>query len=650
MILQETALHRRREKIGTITVSLGLTDVYDAIIGEIKAQQEDKARLGMAALMWISHSERPLNVDEICHALAVEIGSVDIKTDNVPSIWSVLDCCQGLVIVGEESSTIRLIHYTLKEYLCDNAHLFSRAHSKMAETCLTYLNFQTIKNLCAGDFPITPSMLPFLEYSSSYWGIHTRIELSDRARSLARKLLCGYDNHISAKYLEESTFDRFFYSPMPPSALRCVSYFGISEVAIDLIRAKGWDVNQRDNAGLTLLMWAARHGCEEVVKVLLQHRLIRPNMRDTLYGRTALSWGAGNGHEGVVRLLLCRTFVDSGKTVRWWGKIFEVLSLLFGRKYVNPDKSDRSGQTPLLWAARTGHEGVVKLLLGRGDVNPNRQDNYKRTPLSLAAQNGQNGVVELLLGDEHIRPNQSDNYSRTPLSLAARNGHDGTVKLLLQHEDVSPHAPDNDGQTPLAGAAQHGHRKTVKLLLERAEVSLDELDNLGQTPLSLAVRNKHDGIVKLLLVKGNVSPDGPDNRGTTQHTPHKEQESQSRPGYTGCRVNDLPALTLQRFQGFTPQQVVEWLDGIGYFRKFGTPDQVAIFRESFIHNSLSGSVLLENGYDLRLLLGFLPFGLAFKLARIVRGLYQVAGIFPYFSSNDSVLTVIQVFGFQVICQ
>ena len=648
MILQETALHRRREKIGTITVSLGLADVYDAIIGEIKAQQEDKARLGISALMWVSHSERPLKADEICHALAVEIGSADIKTDNVPSIWSVIDCCQGLVTVGEESSTIRLIHFTLKEYLCDNAHLFSRTHSKMAETCLTYLNFQTIKNFCAGDFPISPGMLPFLEYSSLYWGIHMQIELSDSARSLALNLLRGYDNHISAKYLEESTFDRFFYSPMPPSALHFVSYFGISEVAIDLIRGKVWDVNQRDSAGLTLLMWAARYGREEVVKVLLQHRHIRANMRDTLYGRTALSWGAENGHEGVVRLFLGRTFVDSGEIVRWWGKIFQVLSLLFGRKYVNPDQLDRSGQTPLLWAARTGHDRVVKLLLGRGDVNPNRQDNYKRTPLSLAAQNGHDGVVELLLGDEHIRPNQPDNYSRTPLSLAARNGHDGTVKLLLQHEDVSPNTPDNDGQTPLAGAAQHGHRKVVKLLLERGDVGLDELDNLGQTPLSQAVKNKHHGIVKDLLVKGDASPDGPNNRGTTQLTSHKELESQSRPGDAGCRVINLPALTLQRFQGFTPQEVVEWLDGIGYFRKFGTPDRVAIFRESFIYNSLSGSVLLENGYDLRLLWGFLPFGLAFKLARLVRGLYQVAGTFPNFSSNDSPLTVIQVFSGQVI--
>ena len=40
------------------------------------------------------------------------------------------------------------------------------------------------------------------------------------------------------------------------------------------------------------------------------------------------------------------------------------------RDYVDPDKSDSNGWTPLLWAALNGQEGVAKLLLERDDVNP----------------------------------------------------------------------------------------------------------------------------------------------------------------------------------------------------------------------------------------------------------------------------------------
>ena len=47
-----------------------------------------------------------------------------------------------------------------------------------------------------------------------------------------------------------------------------------------------------------------------------------------------------------------------------WG-IPRVMSALSRGRYINPDKSDNCGQTPLLQAAESGHDGVVKLLLGR---------------------------------------------------------------------------------------------------------------------------------------------------------------------------------------------------------------------------------------------------------------------------------------------
>ena len=166
-ILRETTLHRRREKLGTMTNGLGLGGAYDKTIGRIKEQEGDRSRLGMAALMWISHSERPLSVNEICHALAVEIGSTEINTNNIPSIRTVLGCCQGLAAVDKGSSTIRLIHFTLKEYLSHHADLFDKPHSRIAETCLTYLNFQFTKNLSTHPSRGVQGAL-FLEYASLY--------------------------------------------------------------------------------------------------------------------------------------------------------------------------------------------------------------------------------------------------------------------------------------------------------------------------------------------------------------------------------------------------------------------------------------------------------------------------------------------------
>ena len=110
-----------------MTDGLGLGDVYGATLNRIKGQGGERARLGMAALMWISHAERPLKADELRYALAVEIGLPDLNTNNVPSIGTLLACCQGLIVVEKETSTVRLIHFTLQEYLRAHPQLFGKA-------------------------------------------------------------------------------------------------------------------------------------------------------------------------------------------------------------------------------------------------------------------------------------------------------------------------------------------------------------------------------------------------------------------------------------------------------------------------------------------------------------------------------------------
>ena len=162
-------------------------DAYGATIERIKAQGGDKSRLGIAALMWISHAERPLSMNELCYALAVELGSRDFDTNNIPSISTLVGCCQGLITVDKEASTVRLIHFTLQEYLSSLPNIFSGPHSTMAEICLTYLNSKQVKSIRADPFRDIPD-IPFLKYSSVYWGVHAKRELSECARSLALEI------------------------------------------------------------------------------------------------------------------------------------------------------------------------------------------------------------------------------------------------------------------------------------------------------------------------------------------------------------------------------------------------------------------------------------------------------------------------------
>jgi len=146
---------------------LELGDVYSATIEWIKAQNGDRSRLGIAALMWISHAERPLRADELCHALAVELGSTDFSAGNIPSMLTLVGSCQGLITVDKEASTVRLIHFTLQEYFSVHPDIFSRPHSAIAEICLTYLNSQQAKALSTAPSASTQNN-PFLDYCSVY--------------------------------------------------------------------------------------------------------------------------------------------------------------------------------------------------------------------------------------------------------------------------------------------------------------------------------------------------------------------------------------------------------------------------------------------------------------------------------------------------
>jgi len=53
------------KKVATTGVDLDI--VYDQTLLRIKQQKGDRSRLGMEGLMWVSHPERPLRVDELCN-------------------------------------------------------------------------------------------------------------------------------------------------------------------------------------------------------------------------------------------------------------------------------------------------------------------------------------------------------------------------------------------------------------------------------------------------------------------------------------------------------------------------------------------------------------------------------------------------------
>src|SRR5205807_2415213 len=199
-ILGEVTISERRQKLNDLARGSHLGDAYATTLARMKTQKGNRPRLGMEALMWVSNSERPLHTSELCHALGVKIGSRDLDPESVPTIRTLLACSLGLITVEASSSTVRLVHFTLQEYLSNNVGLFQSPHSMRAEVCLTYLNFRCVRELS----PVVssaPPALPFARYASCYWGEHIRREKTESVCSLALKLLVEFEQHISSQLL-----------------------------------------------------------------------------------------------------------------------------------------------------------------------------------------------------------------------------------------------------------------------------------------------------------------------------------------------------------------------------------------------------------------------------------------------------------------
>ena len=150
--------------------------------------------------MWVLYSKRPLQAEELCHALGVEIGSPDLDPNNVPALRILQSACLGLITIEASSSIVRLVHFTLQEHLISYPILFHSPHAAIAEGCLTHLNSESVRDL-SPTLPSVPSTMPLLEYASIYWGEHTRIETTENVKTLALRLLDRFDEHISAQLL-----------------------------------------------------------------------------------------------------------------------------------------------------------------------------------------------------------------------------------------------------------------------------------------------------------------------------------------------------------------------------------------------------------------------------------------------------------------
>jgi ankyrin repeat protein len=459
-----------------------LKESYDIIYERVKMASPTSQQIAERAIKWLLCAQRPLNSPEFIAAI-----SVDSNGNYTPlTIPQLLNMCCNLVVLDEELDIFRFAHLSLREYL-EGREEYSQVqtHTLAIERC--------IETYTPREEPRLSSVIElndiFRRYATLYWPVHCQNIGSEllgiRAKDKVKQFLFhGYNAApsfiewtLAATDLSQSleqddplrhTLAATVSSPPTPLFLACC--FGLLWIVNELGTFGGFNWDQLNANGDRGLNLAARWGHEAIVMLLLDKVSLDSKDRS---GRTPLLWAAITGHMGVVKLLLGQD--------------------------VDVDLMDSEfGQTPLSWAAQNGHEAVIQLLLDK-DADVESKDRSGRTPLSWAAWNGHEAVVKLLIKKD-VRVNSKDRNDRTPLLWAAIKGHDAVVKLLLE-QGVAVDSKDTEySRTPLSWAARNGHEAVVKLLLENY-ADVNSKDKYNRTALSWAAIQGHDVVAKLLLEK-----------------------------------------------------------------------------------------------------------------------------------------------------
>jgi len=124
----------------------------------------------------------------------------------------------------------------------------------------------------------------------------------------------------------------------------------------------------------------------------------------------------------------------------------------------NPEPRTAKDESPLMLAALRGHTGLVKKFIARGaDVNKTGW-----TPLHYAATSGHLEIMRILL-DNHAYIDAESPNGTTPLMMAAHYGTAAAVKLLLE-EGADPKLKNQLGLTAIDFAQRANRTEAAELI------------------------------------------------------------------------------------------------------------------------------------------------------------------------------------------
>ncbi|XP_012285319.1 protein fem-1 homolog B isoform X2 [Orussus abietinus] len=235
----------------------------------------------------------------------------------------------------------------------------------------------------------------------------------------------------------------------------------------------------RDGMSITLYALLSGTSDEEAYSLINQKVLDEEGEQ-----YTPLIVAARYGHNKVVKILIEKfkeLDLEQQGTVKFDGYVIQ-------------------GATALWCAAGAGHLNVVKTLVQAG-ANVNYATQANSTPLRAACFDGRLDIVKYLI-DHNADINIANMYNNTCLMIAVYKGHIDVVNFLL-YNGANPNEKANCGATALHFAAECGHTKIVIELLNYGTKMTKNVN--GVTPLITAAERARREIVECLVELDEVT-------------------------------------------------------------------------------------------------------------------------------------------------
>ncbi|XP_030528242.1 ankyrin repeat-containing protein ITN1-like [Rhodamnia argentea] len=250
---------------------------------------------------------------------------------------------------------------------------------------------------------------------------------------------------------------------------------------------------QEDYKGHTPLHTAARVGCVDIVRVVIDYLRSSPpgdieggGLVDLLRKanadkETALHQAVRNGHSSAVKLL-----VEADPTLC--------------------DVSNNDDESPLYLAAAQGFLDIAELILDASPLPSPSSSSSGKGPKGMTALHA--AICYTPQGHDCLRTmvnkrphmiSEGDDIGWTPLHYAAHLGKVEAVQILLRHEVSAAHLLAKDGASALHIAALVGHIDVMDELIKFCPDTCDSINSRGQTALHSAVLGGQIKVVKHVL-------------------------------------------------------------------------------------------------------------------------------------------------------